>query len=83
MPAEIKIFTKQNLQGNVISNVGAPVLDTDVATKGSAQAQADAAKTAAEATAAALATAAQAAAIEAAATDATTKANAEIGRAHV
>ena len=82
MPAEIKIFTKQNLQGNVISNVGAPVADTDVATKGSAQAQATAAQTAAEATAASLASAAQAAAIAAAATDAATKANAAVTTAN-
>jgi hypothetical protein len=82
MAAEIKIFTKQNLQGNLITNVGTPVANTDAATKASAQAQADAAKTAAEATAASLATAAQAAAIAAAATDATTKANAALASAN-
>jgi hypothetical protein len=82
MPAEIKIFTKQNLQGNVISNVGSPVADTDVATKGSAQAQADAAKTAAEATAALLATTAKNEAIAAAAADAITKANAAVTTAN-
>ena len=59
--AEKKIFTALNLQANVIKNVGAPVDNNDVATKASAQAQANAA---------------QAAAISAAATDATTKANA-------
>jgi hypothetical protein len=82
MPAEIKVFTQQNLQGNKIVNVGAPVADTDVATKASAQAQADAAKNAAEATAASLASAAQTAAIAAAATDATTKANAAVTTAN-
>jgi hypothetical protein len=82
MAAEIKVFTQQNLQGNKIVNVGAPVDNTDVATKGSAQAQATAAQTAAEATAASLASAAQAAAIAAAATDAATKANAAVTTAN-
>jgi hypothetical protein len=40
MPAEIKVFTQQNLQGNKIVNVGAPVADNDVATKASAAADA-------------------------------------------
>jgi hypothetical protein len=82
MPAEIKVFTQQNLQGNRVVNVGAPVDNTDVATKASAQAQADAAKSAAEATATSLASAAQAAAISAAAADATTKANAAVSTAN-
>lgn len=56
MPAEIKVFTQQNLQGNKITNVGAPVDNSDVATKASAQAQANAAQAAAVATAAADAT---------------------------
>jgi hypothetical protein len=73
--AEKKIFTALNLQANQIKNVGAPVNNTDVATKASAQAQADAAQSAAEATATSLASAAQAAAIAAAAADATSKAN--------
>lgn len=76
MPASKKIFHAQDLQGNRIKNVGAPSDNTDVATKASAQAQADAAKLAAEATASSLASAAQAAAISAAATDATSKASA-------
>jgi hypothetical protein len=59
--AEKKLFHILDLQGNRIKGVGAPSDSTDVATQGSAQAQADAA---------------QAAAISAAATDATTKANA-------
>ena len=80
--AQKKIFTQLNLQGNVIKNVGAPVDNTDVATKASAQAQADAAKTAAEATATSLASAAQAAAISAAAADATTKASAAVTTAN-
>jgi hypothetical protein len=59
--AQKKIFTALNLQENLIKNVGAPVDNNDVATKASAQAQADTAKSEA---------------ITAAATDATTKANA-------
>ena len=82
IPAEIKVFTQQNLQGNKIVNVGTPSDNTDAATKASAQAQADAAKAAAEATATSLASAAQAAAIAAAATDATTKANAAVTTAN-
>lgn len=78
MPAEIKVFTQQNLQGNKIVNVGTPASDTDAATKASAQAQATAAQSAAEATAASLASAAQTAAIAAAALDATTKADAAL-----
>jgi hypothetical protein len=56
-----KIFTALDLQENLIKNVAAPVDNKDVATKASAQAQADTAKSEA---------------ITAAATDATTKANA-------
>ena len=59
--AQKKIFTALNLQENLIKNVGAPVDNNDVATKASAQAQADTAKSEA---------------ISAAATDAATKANA-------
>jgi hypothetical protein len=59
--AQKKIFTALNLQENLIKNVGAPVDNNDVATKASAQVQADTAKSEA---------------ISAAATDATTKANA-------
>lgn len=79
--AEKKIFTALNLQGNKIANVGAPVNDTDVATKASAQAQATAAQAAAEATATTLATTAKTEAITAAATDATTKANTALSSA--
>jgi hypothetical protein len=59
--AQKKIFTALNLQENLIKNVGTPVDNNDVATKASAQAQADTAKSEA---------------ISAAATDATSKANA-------
>jgi membrane protein involved in colicin uptake len=59
--AQKKIFTALNLQENLIKNVGAPVDNNDVATKASAQAQADTAKSEA---------------ISEAATDAATKANA-------
>jgi hypothetical protein len=62
-----KIFIAYNFQNNRIKGVGAPVDNTDVATKGSAQSQADAA---------------QAAAIAAAATDATTKANTAVTTAN-
>lgn len=82
MPAEIKVFTQQNVQGNRIVNVGAPVDNSDVATKASAQAQANAAQAAAEATASSLASAAQAAAISAAQADATTKANTAVTTAN-
>jgi hypothetical protein len=75
-----KIFTVLDLQNNNITGVGAPSADTDVATKASAQAQANAAQSAAisaaEADATSKANAAQAAAIAAAQSDATSKANA-------
>lgn len=67
MAAKKAIYSILDLKGNVISNVGAPSLDTDVATKASAGAdattKANAAKEAAEATAATLASDAQAAAV--------------------
>ena len=50
--ADKKLFTALDLQTNRIKGLGAPVGDNDAATKASAQAQADAAKSAAEATAA-------------------------------
>jgi mediator of RNA polymerase II transcription subunit 25 len=67
MAAKKAIYSILDLKGNVIQNVGTPSLDTDVATKASAGAQASAA---------------QAAAIDAAATDATTKANAAVTTAN-
>ena len=80
MSAIEKVWVIKNHQGLTIQSVGAPVNDTDVATKVSAQAQADAAELAATTAAALDATtkagAAQAAAILAAASDATTKAGA-------
>lgn len=67
MAAKKAIYSILDLKGNVIQNVGAPSLDTDVATKGSAgtdaTTKANAAQAAAEATAASLASAAQAAAV--------------------
>ena len=72
MAAKKAIYSILDLKGNVIQNVGAPSLDTDVATKGSAgtdaTTKANAAQAAAEATATSLASAAQAAAITAAIT---------------
>lgn len=59
--ANLKLFHGYDLQGNALKNVAAPVDGTDVATKNSAQAQADAAESAA---------------IAAAALDATSKASA-------
>lgn len=74
MAAKKAIYSILDLKGNVIQNVGTPSLDTDVATKASAQAQADAAKSGAEATAQTYATTAKTEAIAAAALDATSKA---------
>jgi hypothetical protein len=73
-----KKWVSEDFQGLAIKNIAAPVDNTDPATKGSAQAQADAAKDAAINAAAldatAKANAAQSAAVSAAATDAGTKA---------
>ena len=75
-----KKWVSEDFQGLAIKNIAAPVDNTDPATKGSAQAQADAAKDAAINAAAldatAKANAAKAAAEQTAAADATTKAEA-------
>jgi len=79
MAAKKAVYSILDLKGNIITGVGAPSLDSDVATKASAQAQASAAQAAAiaaaEADASTKATTAKSEAIAAAATDAQTKAN--------